>query len=98
MDCHVGGFIDLRIRSLVDRVIEVVNQTHLYDGLGGIIKTVWHCKEFDCIQDYDEYFRNHDVKKYRETTYEYEEIYASTIMGTVAAASSLRPKVNSTVC
>lgn len=72
MDCHVGGFIDLRIRSLVDRVIEVVNQTHLYDGLGGIIKTVWHCKEFDCIQDYDEYFRNHDVKKYRETTYEYE--------------------------
>lgn len=72
MDCHVGGFIDVRIRALVEKVIEVTHQTNIYDGLGGITHTTWHCREFDCLQDYDEYFRNHDVQKYKETTYEYE--------------------------
>lgn len=72
MDCHVGGFIDVRIRSLVGKVIEVNCQKHIYDGLGGIIHTTWYCREFECLQDYDEYFRNHDIKKYNETTYEYD--------------------------
>lgn len=72
IDSQVGGFVASRIRNIVDRVIEVRHQTHIYDGLGGIIHTTWHCREFDCLQDYDEYFSNHDVKKYKETTYEYD--------------------------
>lgn len=72
LDSQVGGFIAARIRKLVDRVIEVHHQEHRYDGLGGIIHTTWHCREFECLQDYDEYFSNHDVKNYTETTYGYD--------------------------
>lgn len=71
LDSQVGGFVDSRIRSIVERVIEIQYQTHIYDGLGGILKTTWHCREFDCIQDYDEYFKNPAAKTYKETTYEY---------------------------
>ena len=72
LDSQVGGFVDARIRKLVDKVIEVHHQTHIYDGMGGIVHTTWHCREFECLQDYDEYFNNHGVMNYTETTYEYD--------------------------
>lgn len=73
LDSQVGGFVDARIRQLVGKVIEIIKMTFIYDGMGGVIKTIWECREFDCIQDYDEYFKSPGtVKNYKETTYEHE--------------------------
>ena len=54
------------------RSIEILSMTFIYDGMGVVTKTVWQCREFDCIQDYDEYFKNPASKTYKETTYEHE--------------------------
>ncbi len=72
LDSQVGGFVDARIRALVGKVIEILSMTFIYDGMGVVTKTVWQCREFDCIQDYDEYFKNPASKTYKETTYEHE--------------------------
>ncbi len=72
LDSQVGGFVDARIRALVGKVIEILSMTFIYDGMSVVTKTVWQCREFDCIQDYDEYFKNPASKTYKETTYEHE--------------------------
>lgn len=72
LDSQVGGFVDARIRALVGKVIEILSMTFIYDVMGVVTKTVWQCREFDCIQDYDEYFKNPASKTYKETTYEHE--------------------------
>lgn len=72
LDSQVGGFVDARIRAIVEKVIEVQYQTHIYDSMGDIIHTTWHCREFDSIQAYDEYFRTHAPDTYKEVTFEYD--------------------------
>lgn len=81
LDVQRGKLIDLNIRELCKRFIEVQAMDHIKDGSGWISKTIWRCREFDNMQDYDDYI-NGDGSAYRETTYIYEgnifECYNST--------------------
>jgi hypothetical protein len=47
MDIQRPGLIDLNIRELCKKFIEVVDMEHETDFSGGIAKTVFHCREFD---------------------------------------------------
>ena len=81
MDVQRGKLIDLNIRELCKRFIEV--QSMELDRAGGtwIRKTRWTCREFSNMQDFDDYI-NGDGENYSETTYEYDgdifECYNST--------------------
>lgn len=63
MDGHRGSFIDLKIRGMCNRIIDLVKQEHDYDELGRIIRTHWYCKEY---KNYDKYEEGID---YVETEY-----------------------------
>ncbi len=72
MDGHRGSFIDLKVRGMCTRVIDLLKQEHEYDDMGRIVKTTWYCREFKNIEDYDKYTAgNLDVYNV-ETTYENE--------------------------
>ena len=71
MDGHRGSFIDLKVRALTRRIIEVQHQVHEYDEMERIIKTTWYCREFDKLKDYDEYIDGSGTN-FRETTYTHD--------------------------
>lgn len=81
MDVQRGKLIDLNIRELCKKFIEV--QAMELDTAGGswIQKTRWKCREFSNMQDYDDYI-NGEGNNYTETKYEYDgdifENYNST--------------------
>ncbi len=69
IDVQRGKLIDINIRELSARFIEVQGMKHEYDLLGRVISTKWTCREWDNSQEYEEYIEN-GVKNYRTTTYE----------------------------
>lgn len=71
MDVQRVKLIDLNIRELCKRFIEVQRMEHETEGAGLVIKTTWYCREFDNIQDFDEYI-NGAGNNYKETQYTYE--------------------------
>ncbi|MDE6597250.1 MAG: hypothetical protein K2K60_01250 [Clostridia bacterium] len=81
MDVQRGKLIDLNIRELCKKFIEVQSMELDTSGGSWIQKTRWHCREFSNMQDYDEYI-NGEGNNYTETTYEYDgdifENYNST--------------------
>lgn len=54
MDGHRGSFIDLKVRAMCDRVIDLQYQEHDRDELGRIIRTRWYCREYKSIAKYEE--------------------------------------------
>lgn len=54
MDGHRGSFIDLKVRAMCDRVIDLQKQEHDRDELGRIVRTRWYCKEYKSIAKYEE--------------------------------------------
>ncbi len=75
MDVQRGKLIDLNIRELCKKFIEVQRMEHETDGGGYITKTTWFCREFANSQDYDDYLNNPTTAEnvnYENTTYEYE--------------------------
>lgn len=71
MDGHRGRFIDLKIRGMCDRVIEIQGQEHERDELGRIIKTIWHVREFEGYGAYEDYCERGGTD-YIENTYSYD--------------------------
>lgn len=80
MDVQRGKLIDLNVRELCRKFIEVQRMEHEY-GEYGITKTRWYCREFDNNQDYEEYLDGKSAN-YVESVYEYSgnifELYNST--------------------
>lgn len=71
MDGHKGNFVDLKIRAMCDRVIDLLKQEHEYDELGRIVKTTWYCREFKSYEAYEAYNSGGEVESV-ETTYIHE--------------------------
>lgn len=72
IDVQRGKLIDLNIRELSAKFIEVQYMKHVKDETGETIRTTWYCREFECLQDYEMYMSNNDKGLYTETTYTYE--------------------------
>lgn len=68
MDVQRLGLIDLNVREIAGKFIEVVDCIHEEDACGNISKTTWHCREFDSYQSVRDYLEA-SGKDYRETTY-----------------------------
>lgn len=69
-DGQRGHLMDLNVRAITDRIIEMQGVENEYDILGRVIRTTWHCREFSCLRDYDDYVKK-NIPSYKETTYEY---------------------------
>ncbi len=72
LDIQRIGLLDLNIRDLSARIIEVLGMQHEYDFLGNIISTTWECHIFDCWEDFDLYLNN--PKKSRVKTEKFVHI------------------------
>ena len=68
MDVQRLGLIDLNVREIAGKFIEVVDCIHEEDACGGIARTTWHCREFDSYQTVRDYLEA-SGKDYREATY-----------------------------
>lgn len=71
MDVQRGKLIDLNIRELCKRFIEVQSMELETNGGTWINRTRWHCREFSNMQDFDEYI-NGTGGTYKQTVYTYE--------------------------
>ncbi len=71
MDVQRVKLIDLNIRELCQKFIEVQRTEHERDSADWITKTRWYCREFDNLLDVEDYLSGNS-KNYRETVYEYE--------------------------
>lgn len=76
-DTQIDDSADKRFRSLSDKLIEVQRKQDYYDFHGRLVKTVWHCYEFDGIRQYTRYKDSGNVREAVKTAYtHYGNIYA----------------------
>lgn len=76
---HFNIYIDVQrpvnihkdIRELVDRFITVLGFEHIRDERGKILKSIWHCLEFEDNAIIEKYLDSKDKSLGIETTYEY---------------------------
>jgi hypothetical protein len=68
-DAQLDDSVDKRFRNLADRIIEVLGQEHEITKHGEIIKTTWHCLEFDGIFAYHRYKSTGNIAEAKQTTY-----------------------------
>lgn len=76
---HFNIYIDVQrpvnihkdIRELVDRFITVLDFEHIRDERGKILKSIWHCLEFEDNAIVEKYLDSKDNSLGVETTYEY---------------------------
>ncbi len=71
IDVQRGKLIDLNIRELAKRIIEVQRMVNVKDAYGRILQSTWYCREFDNSQDYETYMSGGNAR-YRETSYTHE--------------------------
>ena len=58
LDIQRIGLLDLNIRDLSAKIIEVCNMQHELDSLGSIISTTWNCHVFDSWEEFDKYLNS----------------------------------------
>ena len=68
LDAQREGLIDLNIRGLCKRFIEVRKAEHEKTATGRIVKTTFFCREFDDLISVEQYLSG-GSNAYRETTY-----------------------------
>lgn len=71
LDVQRVGLIDLNVRELCKRFIEVQDVEHTTSGTGEITASEWKCREFETSADVDLYLKSGD-KVYAETSYRHE--------------------------
>lgn len=72
IDAQRGESLDLNIRKNVDKFIEVQGMINVKDAYGRIKRSVWICREFNTLQDYEGYLAGNKSAVYRTTSYMYE--------------------------
>jgi hypothetical protein len=70
IDVQRAKLIDLNIRALAKRIIEVQRMVHIEDEYGRILQTTWLCREFSNNYDYETYVDG-GVAPYISTRYVY---------------------------
>ena len=55
LDLQRIGLLDLNIRDLSARIVEVCGMAHEYNSQGSIVSTTWVCHEFEGWEDFDKY-------------------------------------------
>lgn len=69
-EVHRGMNTDTLIRGNVHRYIEIIKQDREKNALGQIIKTTWHCREFEGEKEYFTYIEaKGKTNNYKSTTY-----------------------------
>ncbi len=68
LDVQRPALIDLNIRELCKRFIEVLGMTHYRNDLGEIYKTVFRCREFTSWAEVDKYIKTGEGE-FIETSY-----------------------------
>ncbi len=63
-----GKLLDCNIRELGVHVIEVVRMDNEFDAAGNVVRSTWHCREFENWREAEKYFTNGDGE-YTETEY-----------------------------
>ena len=63
LDIQRIGLLDLNIRDLAARIIEVLGMEHELDSLGNIISTTWNCHVFDSWEEYETQLNTTKKKK-----------------------------------
>ena len=80
LDVQRVRLIDANIREICRHFIEVQSMEHERDELQRIVRSTWHCREFDNWLDFEDYL-NTGAVTYKETEYTYEgnifELYDS---------------------
>ncbi len=71
LDVQRPGLIDVNIRELCDRFVEVQYMENKTDKAGNILSSTFHLREFDDWRDVDAYLSS-GAHTYRETTYVHE--------------------------
>ncbi len=66
-----GMMLDVNIRELGVKVIEVIERNEDYDAAGNIIRLTWHCREFENWRMAKQYLEKNE-ETYTETEYVYE--------------------------
>ena len=66
LDCQRGDLIDLNIRAIAEKIIDIQEKKEKYDKYGFIDKTIWTCREYGSWTEYE----NGGTGK--KTKYEYE--------------------------
>ena len=75
LDLQRIGLLDLNIRDLSARIIEVCDMQHEYDFLGSVTSTTWNCHIFDCWEDFDKYLNGNLKKPKIERVTHYGDIF-----------------------
>ncbi len=68
IDVQRGKLIDVNIRALAKKIIDVQRMVNVKDAYGRILQSTWYCYEFDNSQDYETYCEGGNAC-YRETSY-----------------------------
>lgn len=63
-----GKLLDCNIRELGVHVIEVVRMENEFDAAGNVVRSVWHCREFENWREAEQYFTTGEGN-YTETEY-----------------------------
>ena len=71
MDVQRLNLIDLNVRQIAGRFIEVQCVENTTTSFGEILSSKWYCREFDSYQEVNDYVES-GQKTYRETEYIYE--------------------------
>ena len=78
LDLQRIGLLDLNIRDLAARIIEVCNMEHTYNSLGSIVSTTWNCHEFSSWEEFDKYLNSSKKPKIKTLKYyHYGNIFES---------------------
>ena len=70
IELHRGMNADTLVRSNVHRFIEIQYQEREVNSFNEVIKTTWHCREFEGVKNYLQYLNTDGhAKTYKETVY-----------------------------
>ncbi len=78
LDLQRIGLLDLNIRDLAAKIIEVCDMKHELDNMGNIISTTWNCHVFEKWEEFDVYLNGNGKKKPKiQKFYHYGNIFNS---------------------
>lgn len=78
LELHRGMNADTLVRSNIHKFIEIESQENKTNSYGGIVRTTWHCREFEGYKNYMQYLNTDGrAKTYTRTVYCHEgDIFA----------------------
>ena len=71
LDVQRANLIDLNIKEICKRFIEVREMRHQKDYAGRIVRTAFHCREFDCWRAVEQYMET-GAETYKKVVYRHE--------------------------